>query len=136
MDGVFVYGTLLSGFEPHRAFSKGLKKASPGFVTGYAMVHLPQGYPAVFEAPDSRVHGELLEFDDLPATLQRLDIYEVCDPDDPDSLYRRLKVEVQMSERRALAWCYVYSANSLAAALDAGGVRVDGGDWRRFLQER
>ena len=67
MDGVFVYGTLLTGFEPHEALSEGLVRATPGVVEGYAMVHLPRGYPALFEAPGFTVHGELLEFEDLEA---------------------------------------------------------------------
>lgn len=135
MRGVFVYGTLLSGFAPHETLAVGVRRIRAGTVRGFGMVHLPEGYPALFES-SGVVRGELLEFESLEAVLGRFDAYEACDPGNPASLYRRRVVEVELEGDRARAWCYVYAASGLEAAVARGGVRVSGGDWRAFVEGR
>lgn len=135
--GVFVYGTLLSGFAPHARLAVGLRRVRPGHVEGLELVHLPEGYPAAFRAPEFTIRGELLEFEALDEVLVGLDQYEDCDPTDPGSLYRREVVEVALDEGGvARAWCYLYADGSCEQALDRGGVRVPWGDWRRFVGGR
>jgi gamma-glutamylcyclotransferase (GGCT)/AIG2-like uncharacterized protein YtfP len=134
--GVFVYGTLLSGFKGHGSLALGLTCLSRGCLRGFEMVHLSAGYPALFESDGGGlVFGELLEFESLDEALARFDVYEACDNVDPRSLYRRVKVQVELEGATAQAWCYVYAASGLAVALGQGALRVTSGDWRSFLRE-
>ena len=99
---VFVYGTLQFNFRNH-----GVLENSPfhgqGVLSGYALYHLPQGYPGIVVDPNGKVRGELYEVS--ASTLAELDRFE-----GEGYLYRRtgVMVTIEGQERPVHADVYGY----------------------------
>lgn len=132
-DGyIFVYGTLMSGFENHQRYLDGhvleIKKAT---VEG-ELFHLRYGYPAL--APGKgRVEGELILVKDLESLLPELDELEDSFGPAEDNMYERVEVEaVTESGKKIKACAYRYAR---LKELDKIGIRVEGGNWREFLKK-
>src|SRR5258708_38034675 len=91
---LFVYGTLMEGFDAHRLVSDcaGAKKLGDGWIRG-RMVNLG-GYPGLIDAA-GRVSGEVWG---IPTgSLRKLDAYEEFFPHSiEDSLFLRRRVSVRV----------------------------------------
>jgi len=133
---VFVYGTLLSGFENHALYVKPYKHRSvPAKIKG-ELYHLPQGYPGLLEGTED-VWGALLFFfpEDYETALAGLDELETYfGPNDPRNEYDRVEVAAVLSGTKERQTAYVYRYLD-AEYVKRRGVRVPDGDWRSYMRE-
>jgi gamma-glutamylcyclotransferase (GGCT)/AIG2-like uncharacterized protein YtfP len=111
-DRVFVYGTLMRGFD--HAMSKLLSADADylGAATCRGRLYMIAHYPGLLLSDDADdvVHGEMFCLRDA-ALMTALDDYEGCGPDDPQpTAYLRQIVPVTMHDGAVLeAWTYVYN---------------------------
>ncbi len=134
---VFVYGTLLEGFQNHDGYVKPYQHdAIPATIRG-AIYHLPQGYPGLVEGTEDVV-GALLFFaeHEYEAALAGLDELETYfGPDDPRNEYERMEVTAWVAETNEAVTAYVYRYLD-EEYVKRVGIRVQDGDWRRYLLAR
>jgi gamma-glutamylcyclotransferase (GGCT)/AIG2-like uncharacterized protein YtfP len=121
---LFVYGTLMSGFNNAHARllrQRALSAPVPASVEG-ALVRLGC-YPALVETEYARVCGELYEIGGQSPLLRALDLYEGCGPNSPKPhLYRRKVMEARLpSGRTRFAWVYVHAGTAAGHPLIQGG---------------
>jgi gamma-glutamylcyclotransferase (GGCT)/AIG2-like uncharacterized protein YtfP len=111
-DKIFVYGTLMGGFDRRRRAGIDTRMSFVGRGWIAAALYDLGLFPAAVPAPDSRVAGELYEVVDDPSVLAKLDEIEGYRPDEPDtSLYTRARSVVTLeSGARDTAWVYFYNA--------------------------
>jgi gamma-glutamylcyclotransferase (GGCT)/AIG2-like uncharacterized protein YtfP len=111
-DKIFVYGTLMAGFDRRRraGIDTRMRLVGRGWIAA-ALYDLGL-FPAAVPAPDSRATGELYEVVDDPSVLAKLDEIEGYRPDDPDtSLYLRAEATVTLENgTEETAWVYFYNA--------------------------
>jgi gamma-glutamylcyclotransferase (GGCT)/AIG2-like uncharacterized protein YtfP len=111
-DKIFVYGTLMAGFDRRRraGIDTRMRFVGRGWIAA-ALYDLGL-FPAAVPAPDSRVAGEVYEVVDDPSVLAKLDEIEGYRPNDPDtSLYMRAQATVTLeSGAQESAWVYFYNA--------------------------
>jgi gamma-glutamylcyclotransferase (GGCT)/AIG2-like uncharacterized protein YtfP len=111
-DKVFVYGTLMAGFDRRRRAGIDMRMhfIGRGSIEG-ALFDLGL-FPAAIPAPDGRIIGEVYEVDDDPSVLARLDEIEGYRPNEPDSsLYTRVPITVTLEDGTVdTAWVYFYNA--------------------------
>lgn len=121
---VFVYGTLMKGFEDDWQKSAGASFVGRGKIKG-KLYDLDE-YPGAVCAPRNSqdfVNGELYELRDPTAATRILDDYEEFLPLLPDkSLFVRAAVPVWLEDRRREhAWVYFYNRPVDKARLIASG---------------
>ena len=113
LDRVFVYGTLMRGFDHpmSRLLAAGADLLGPATVHGklYLITH----YPGLLHSEDAEdiVHGELYRLRDVDELMAALDDYESVGPGhEPPTLYVREVVPVTLGDGRVVeAWTYVYN---------------------------
>jgi gamma-glutamylcyclotransferase (GGCT)/AIG2-like uncharacterized protein YtfP len=111
-DRIFVYGTLMAGFDRRRRAGIDTRMHFVGRGWIQAALYDLGLFPAAIPAPDRRVVGELYEVTDDPSVLAKLDEIEGFRPSEPDtSLYLRARAEVTLEDgRREMAWVFFYNA--------------------------
>jgi gamma-glutamylcyclotransferase (GGCT)/AIG2-like uncharacterized protein YtfP len=111
-DKVFVYGTLMAGFDRRRRAGIDTKMSYIGRGWIEAALFDLGIFPAAVPAPGGRVWGEVYQTDDGAAVLSALDEIEGYRPAEPDiSLYTRTEIDVVMDDGRVdTAWVYFYNA--------------------------
>ncbi|OQA87769.1 MAG: Gamma-L-glutamyl-butirosin B gamma-glutamyl cyclotransferase [bacterium ADurb.Bin236] len=111
---VFVYGTLKRGQRNHDRFCGDALTIESAVTTG-RLYQTPYGFPAMFDAPDGQVFGEVMTFPDIEKTLERLDKLEGYRPGDSRSHYLRIEKSVRIVgiERVVHAWTYTYLISKL-----------------------
>ena len=111
-DKIFVYGTLMAGFDRRRraGIDTRMRFVGRGWIAA-ALYDLGL-FPAAVPAPDCRVAGELYEVVDDPSVLAMLDEIEGYRPNEPDtSLYTRAETAVTLENgAQDVAWVYFYNA--------------------------
>ena len=113
LDRVFVYGTLMSGFDHpmSKLLAAGADLLGPATVRGklYLITH----YPGLLHSDDAEdiVHGELYRLRDVDELMAALDDYESVGPShEQPTLYLREVVPVTMDDGRVVdAWTYIYN---------------------------
>lgn len=87
------------------------------------------GFPAMFDALDGQVFGEVMSFPDIEKTLECLDRLEGYHPSDNRSHYIRIEklVTILNSGRIIPAWVYVYPKNRLQPDFTP----IPSGCWRK-----
>jgi gamma-glutamylcyclotransferase (GGCT)/AIG2-like uncharacterized protein YtfP len=97
-------------------------------VTTGRLYHLPYGFPAMFDAPDGQVFGEVITFPDIEKTLKRLDRLEGYSPGG-ESHYIRIEktVTLRNSKKIVPAWGYAYPKDRLRTDM----ILIHSGHWRR-----
>ncbi|GAB3169171.1 gamma-glutamylcyclotransferase family protein [Telluribacter humicola] len=124
---LFVYGTLMRGFE--NPFANLLRQHATwmgeGTMTG--LLYRISWYPgAVFvDDPKYRVFGEVYEIINPDVLLQELDAYEDVSPIESESQYLRRKVPVQLTTGETLE-CWTYLFNKSVTGLE----QIIGGNFR------
>lgn len=120
-DRVFVYGSLMGGFERNTVLASARFEGSARTESPFALIDLGS-FPGAMEGGTHPVVGEVYTVD--KATLATLDRLEGC----PD-LYARIEVVLEDGTR---AWMYLLQPDGLARV----GVRerpyVPEGDWRAW----
>jgi gamma-glutamylcyclotransferase (GGCT)/AIG2-like uncharacterized protein YtfP len=131
-DKIFVYGTLMSGFDRRRraGIDTRMRFLGRGWIQG-ALYDLGL-FPAAIPAPDGRVAGELYEVVDDPSVLVKLDEIEGYRSNEPDtSLYTRALSAVTLETgAEEAAWVYFYNAPL------GQGQRIESGDYLDHLRAR
>jgi gamma-glutamylcyclotransferase (GGCT)/AIG2-like uncharacterized protein YtfP len=113
LDRVFVYGTLMSGFDHpmSRLLAAGADLLGPATVRGrlFMITH----YPGLLHSDDAGdvVHGELYRLRDVDKLMAALDDYEcVGEGHETPTLYVREVVPVTLRDGRVIeAWTYIYN---------------------------
>ncbi len=126
-DNIFVYGTLMAGFDRRRRAGIDMRMRFVGRGWIAAALYDLGLFPAAIPAPDSRVTGELYEVVDDPSVLVKLDEIEGYRPNEPDtSLYVRSETTVTLEGgARETAWVYFYNAPLGQGQLIASGDYLD-----------
>ena len=131
-DKVFVYGTLMGGFDRrHRAgIDTRMHLIGRGWISA-ALFDLGI-FPAAIPSPDGCVWGEVYEMDADPSVMAKLDEIEGYRPSEPDtSLYTRAQVSVTFDDGRVEpAWVYFYNAPLGRAE------RIESGNYLEHLKAR
>ena len=111
-ERIFVYGTLMAGFDRRRRAGIDTRMHFVGRGWIQAALYDLGLFPAAIPAPEGRVAGELYEVTDDPSVLVKLDEIEGFRPSEPDtSLYLRAQVTVTLEDgRQEPAWVYFYNA--------------------------
>lgn len=129
-DKIFVYGTLMGGFDRRRraGIDMRMKYMGRGWIVA-ALFDLGL-FPAAIPAPDGHVWGELYEVEDDPSVLAKLDEIEGFRPNEPDaSLYTRARASVTLDTGAVdTAWVYFYNAPL------GRGERIESGDYLEHLR--
>ena len=113
LDSVFVYGTLMRGFDHpmSRLLSAGADFLGPASCQGrlYMVAH----YPGLLHSDDPAdiVHGELYRLRNVVELMAALDDYESVGPGyEPPTLYLREMIAVTLADGRVHeAWTYIYN---------------------------
>ena len=113
LDRVFVYGTLMSGYD--HPMSKRLAASAEFLGEGSCQgrIYRIEHYPGLLHSDDAadRVYGEVYRLRDVDEMMAALDDYEHVGPDhDPPGLYVRETVPVTLGDGRVVeAWTYIYN---------------------------
>ncbi|MFZ5641228.1 MAG: gamma-glutamylcyclotransferase family protein [Bacillota bacterium] len=131
-NGIFVYGTLMSGFENHEIYlAKNIITIQKATIRG-RLFHLPAGYPAVIDGP-VRVNGEFVTVRDLLSVLERLDELEDYHGPCRDNEYERVVRDVTLAGGEVISgYVYLYTPHR-HDYLVSRGTEVLSGDWRAYL---
>jgi gamma-glutamylcyclotransferase (GGCT)/AIG2-like uncharacterized protein YtfP len=129
-ERVFVYGTLMGGFDRRRRAGIETRMAFVGRGWIPAALYDLGLFPAAIPARDSRVWGEIYEIEDDPSVLAKLDEIEGFRPDEPESsLYIREEAAVTLDSGAVdTAWVYFYNAPLGQAE------RIESGDYFEHLR--
>lgn len=130
INKVFVYGTLMSGFNNHFVVSDYTNSVEAGEIEGL-IYQLPEGYPAVISGK-GRVKGEVLALKEVDEALKAMDLLEDYQEDGEDNLYERVVVQVQTAGGSVEAFCYFWP-DSKRKYLEEKGMYVNSGSWREFV---
>jgi gamma-glutamylcyclotransferase (GGCT)/AIG2-like uncharacterized protein YtfP len=119
----------MRGMSNHDRFCGDALTIEPAVTTG-RLYHLPFGFPAMFDAPDGQVLGEVMTFPDIEKTLEHLDRLEGYRPGDNRSHYIRTEKLVKILKTMIVlpVWVYVYPLNRLR--LDF--ILISSGHWRGY----
>jgi len=130
---VLCYGTLMRGMRLHDWYCGDALTIDPAATTG-RLYHLPYGFPAMFDAPNGIVHGEVMTFPNIEKTLERLDRLEGYHPGDDRCHYLRIAKQITLlpDGRTLPAWVYVYPESRLRE-VHRVGTFIPNGFWREFM---
>jgi gamma-glutamylcyclotransferase (GGCT)/AIG2-like uncharacterized protein YtfP len=112
-DRLFVYGTLMRGFDHPMARLLAAHADFLGEATCRGRLVLVKHYPGLVlsDTPSELVHGELFRLRVPEELLRELDMYEACGEGFPEPTeYLRALIDVKLSEDAAeKGWTYVYN---------------------------
>src|SRR6476646_1490193 len=124
-DRLFVYGTLMRGFDHPMARLLAQHADFLGEASCRGRLVLVKHYPGLLlsDAPSDRVHGELFHLRAGDELLRELDMYEACGEGFPEPTeYLRRIVEVTLGDgERLAAWTYLYNWPALDLPRIASG---------------
>jgi len=112
-DRLFVYGTLMRGFDHPMARLLAGHADFLGEATCHGQLVLVKHYPGLLlsDVPSDRVHGELFHLRVPDELLRELDMYEACGEGFPEPTeYLRQLVDVTGADGvTEPAWTYIYN---------------------------
>ena len=112
-DRLFVYGTLMRGFDHPMAKLLSVNAAFLGEARCRGRLYLIKHYPGLVlsEDPADVVFGELFRLRDRDALLREFDMYEACGEGFPQPTeYLRLLLSLTLDDGSTMdAWTYVYN---------------------------
>jgi gamma-glutamylcyclotransferase (GGCT)/AIG2-like uncharacterized protein YtfP len=112
-ERLFVYGTLMRGFD--HPMAKLLSRSADflGEATCCGRLHLIKHYPGLVRSddPTDMVYGELYRLRERDALLAEFDMYEACGAGFPEPTeYLRTMLQVTCADDTASeAWTYIYN---------------------------
>jgi len=129
----------MSGFWNHERYCRDALTIEPAVTTG-CLYHLPYGFPAMFDAPDGQVFGEVMTFSNLKETLKRLDYLEGYRPSGSSHYERIVKhVKLLTEDSKPMckidAWVYVFPSTRLPFMASTAEY-IPNGNWRTFIEKR
>jgi gamma-glutamylcyclotransferase (GGCT)/AIG2-like uncharacterized protein YtfP len=113
LDLLFVYGTLMRGYDHPMSRLLSANAAFEGEATCQGRLHLIRHYPGLVlsgEAADV-VHGELYRLREPDALLREFDMYEACGEGfaEPTEYLRRVLPVTRAEGGAVEAWTYLYN---------------------------
>ena len=112
-DRLFVYGTLMRGFDHPMARLLGAHADFLGSATCRGRLFLIKHYPGLVlsEAAADIVHGELFSLHATDELLREFDMYEACGEGfpEPTEYLRKLIAVTRADGTTEEAWTYVYN---------------------------
>jgi gamma-glutamylcyclotransferase (GGCT)/AIG2-like uncharacterized protein YtfP len=112
-DRLFVYGTLMRGFDHPMARLLSTHADFLGSATCRGRLYLVQHYPGLLlsDASSDLVHGELFRLRAPDELLREFDMYEACGEGFPEPTeYLRRLIDVTLADGASEnAWTYVYN---------------------------
>jgi gamma-glutamylcyclotransferase (GGCT)/AIG2-like uncharacterized protein YtfP len=111
-DLLFVYGTLMRGFDHPMAKLLSLSAEFVGPARCQGRLYLVKHYPGLVlsDGPADVVFGELVRLHTPETSLVTFDDYEGCGPDVASPQYLRQLLPVTLDDGRVSeAWTYVYN---------------------------
>ena len=112
-DRLFVYGTLMRGFEHPMARLLSRSADFIGEATCRGRLYLVKHYPGLVESeePADIVFGEVYRLRARDELLREFDMYEACGADFPEpTQYVRKVLRVSLDDGAASeAWTYIYN---------------------------
>ena len=112
-DRLFVYGTLMRGFDHPMARLLAANADFLGPATCRGRLYLVRHYPGLVLSADPAdiVHGELFALRDVDALLREFDMYEACGEGfAPPTEYVRQMLPVVLADgSTGEAWTYIYN---------------------------
>ena len=110
---LFVYGTLMRGFDHPMAKLLAANADFLGEATCRGRLYLVRHYPGLTLSDDAGeiVHGELYRLREVDAMLREFDMYEACGEGfQPPTEYLRQMLAVRLVDGSSSdAWTYVYN---------------------------
>jgi gamma-glutamylcyclotransferase (GGCT)/AIG2-like uncharacterized protein YtfP len=131
LDRLFVYGTLMRGFE--HPMSRLLSGSAEflGAAHCHGRLYLVKHYPGLVlsDVPGDVVHGELYRMNTPQQLLATLDDYEGCGPDfaQPTAYLRQVLPVMLADGTVSEAWTYVYNWRVMESRRIASGRFWNGG---------
>jgi gamma-glutamylcyclotransferase (GGCT)/AIG2-like uncharacterized protein YtfP len=112
-DRLFVYGTLMRGFDHPMARLLAANADFLGDASCRGSLYLVKHYPGLVlsELPSDVVHGELFRLRAAEELLREFDMYEACGEGfaEPTEYLRRL-IDVRLADGASgKAWTYIYN---------------------------
>jgi gamma-glutamylcyclotransferase (GGCT)/AIG2-like uncharacterized protein YtfP len=124
-DRLFVYGTLMRGFDHPMARLLAANADFLGPATCKGRLYLVRHYPGLVlsDDPTDIVHGELFRLREPDAMLREFDMYEACGEGFAEPTeYVRQMLSVTLGDGAASeAWTYLYNWSVAALPLIATG---------------
>jgi len=112
-DRLFVYGTLMRGFDHPMARMLSANADLLGEARCHGRLYLVKHYPGLVlsDDPSDVAHGELYRLRAPDALLREFDMYEACGDDFPQPTeYLRRMLRVTLADGASSeAWTYVYN---------------------------
>jgi len=112
-DRLFVYGTLMRGFDHPMAKLLSANADFLGEATCRGKLYLVRRYPGLVLSDDARdiVHGELFSLRAREAMLAEFDMYEACGEgfQEPTEYVRQMLAVRLADGSSSEAWTYVYN---------------------------
>jgi gamma-glutamylcyclotransferase (GGCT)/AIG2-like uncharacterized protein YtfP len=112
-DRLFVYGTLMRGFDHPMAKLLSANADFLGPARCRGRLHLIKHYPGLVlsDDPADIVHGELFRLRERDAMLHEFDMYEACGENFPQPTeYVREMLQVTLDDGSATdTWTYIYN---------------------------
>jgi gamma-glutamylcyclotransferase (GGCT)/AIG2-like uncharacterized protein YtfP len=112
-DRLFVYGTLMRGFDHPMAKMLSANADFLGEARCRGRLYLIKHYPGLVLSNDPAdiVHGELFRLREREATLHEFDMYEACGDNFPQPTeYLRKMLPLMLEDGSAgEAWTYIYN---------------------------
>jgi gamma-glutamylcyclotransferase (GGCT)/AIG2-like uncharacterized protein YtfP len=112
-DHLFVYGTLMRGFDHPMARLLAANADFLGAAQCRGRLYLVRHYPGLVlsDDPADVVHGELFALREVDALLREFDMYEACGEGfaEPTEYLRRMLAVTADDGAVSEAWTYVYN---------------------------
>ena len=110
---LFVYGTLMSGYDHPMARWLAERADSQGEAVCQARLYRVKHYPGLVLSADpaDRVFGELFRLREVESVLAKLDEYEGCGPGaaEPTQYIRTVQAVVLPDQSTVEAWIYLFN---------------------------
>ena len=112
-DRLFVYGTLMRGYDHPMAKLLAANADFLGQATCRGRLYLVRHYPGLLTSDDpaDNVHGELFRLRERDALLREFDMYEACGEGfaEPTEYVRRMLSVTHADGTASEAWTYLYN---------------------------
>ena len=112
-DRLFVYGTLMRGYDHPMAKLLAANADFLGQATCRGRLYLVRHYPGLVTSDDPAdiVHGELFRLRERDALLREFDMYEACGEGfaEPSEYVRRMLSVTHADGTASEAWTYLYN---------------------------
>lgn len=132
---IFVYGTLMPGFQNWHLIADKVQKISPAKIKA-KLYNLPYGYPAIIDGDDD-VFGYVLDLPDSQEIISVIDEFKGYYAPGKDNFYEKKNLPVTFLEESLSGEALVYLFEGYRAQeLPSLGTYIPHGNWAEFISEK